>query len=324
MSDIANSSWPSAGVVIPTFNGAERLPKVLAALAMQSTPDRSFEVVLVDNASTDGTASVAELDPSTRRLRERGIQVRVIAEPNQGLIHARIAGVKGTRADVVCFLDDDNIPDRDFVANGIPLFSQGSLGLAISSVRPSWEVLPPPSVERRKHLLAVNDYLGDQVLDFGATATPAPTIGAGMWVRRSAFISAVPCDQPELLLPGRVGRRLASGEDIELGILIGRAGYNRIYVPTLRLVHEIPRRRLETAYICELITGIIRSELTLREKYGGTKFNSRVRLIGLLRLSAAVCAIPWLAAMRSDSRREIAFVIAARRAILRGPLRLGE
>ena len=324
MSDTTESSWPYAGIVIPSFNSAERLPRVLVALSEQSAPDRSFEVVVVDNASTDGTAAVAELDPSTRRLRERGIQVRVIAEPRQGLTYARIAGVNETRAHVICFLDDDNLPDYDFVANGIGVFRQQALGLAISSVRPSWEVLPPPSVERRRHLLAVNDYLGDRVLDFGATATPAPTIGAGMWIRRSAFISAVPCDHPELLLPDRVGRRLASGGDIELGILVGRAGYNRIYIPTLRLVHEIPRRRLETAYVCELITGIIRSELTLREKYGGTRFNSRVRLIGLLRLSAAVCAIPWLAAMRSDARREIAFVIAARRAILRGPLRLGE
>ncbi len=115
----------------------------------------------------------------TRRLRERGIQVRVIAEPRQGLTYARIAGVKGTRAHVVCFLDDDNLPDYDFVANGIGVFRQQALGLAISSVRPSWEVFPPPSVERRRNLLAVNDYLGDKISDFGATATTAPTIGAG-------------------------------------------------------------------------------------------------------------------------------------------------
>jgi glycosyltransferase involved in cell wall biosynthesis len=324
MSETTSSSRPYGSVVIPTFNSAERLPKVLVALAEQSAPDRSFEVVVVDNASTDGTAAVAELDPSTRRLRDRGIQVRVIAEPRQGLTSARIAGVKETRGNVICFLDDDNLPDYDFVANGIATFSKGTLGLAISSVRPSWEVLPPPSIVRRRHLLAVNDYMGDKVLEFGATPTLAPTIGAGMWIRRSVFIAAVPCDHPELLLPDRVGRRLASGGDIELGILVGRAGYNRIYFPTLRLVHEIPRRRLETAYLCKLIEGIIRSEMTLLEKYGDFKFGSRERIIGLLRLSAAVCAVPALAVMRSDMRREIAFVIAARWAILRGPLRLGK
>jgi glycosyltransferase involved in cell wall biosynthesis len=324
MRDCTQNSLPRASIVIPTFNGAGRLPRVLAALAGQTAADGSFEVVVVDNASNDDTAVVAEQDRSTRRLRDRGIEVRVIAEPRQGLTYARITGINGARTDAVCFLDDDNVPDVDYVANGIAVFEEPTLGLAISNVRPLWATDPPPSIERRKHLLAVNDFMGAEVVDFGAAATPAPTIGAGLWIRRSIFLAAVPCDHPELLLPDRIGRQLASGGDIELGILIGRAGYHRVYFPTLRLVHEIPSRRLETAYLCELIEGIVRSELTLREKYGGARFGSRDRVVAAVRLAAALCAIPALVMMRSDARREIAFVIAARRARLRGPLRLDE
>jgi glycosyltransferase involved in cell wall biosynthesis len=314
-------STPPTSVVIPTFNGAMRLPHVLAALVAQTAPDRSFEVIVVDNASTDATSLVAREDPAVAQLGARGVAVRVIAEPRQGLTFARIAGVAAARSDAVCFLDDDNLPDPDYLENGIAAFADPSLGLAISRVRPRWETVPPPSVLRRRHLLAINDYLGDEPVDYGASATPAPTIGAGLWVRRSAFLKAVPWERPELLMPDRVGQRLVSGGDIELGVLIGKAGYRRIYAPTLRLVHEIPGRRFETSYLRSLIDGIVRSELTVCEKYDGARFGLHDHALAAAQLVKAVCAIPWLALTRDDVQREIAFVLADRWARLKGPLR---
>jgi glycosyltransferase involved in cell wall biosynthesis len=315
-------SIPHASVVIPTFNGAARLPRVLAALVAQTAPDGSFEVVVVDNASTDATATVARDDVTVAQLGARGIEVRVIAEPRQGLTYARIAGVAAARCDAVCFLDDDNLPDPDYIEQGISIFTDESLGLVISCARPRWETPPPASVTRRLHLLAINDfYMGDQPVDFGASATPAPTIGAGLWVRRSAFLKAVPWEHPELLMPDRVGQRLVSGGDIELGVLIGKAGYRRKYEPMLRLVHEIPSRRIETAYLRRLIAGIVRSELTMREKYDGATFGFHDQIIAGAQLLKAVCAIPWL--MKRGGRSEIALVMADRWARLKGPLRDG-
>jgi glycosyltransferase involved in cell wall biosynthesis len=315
-------SIPHASVVIPTFNGAARLPRVLAALVAQTAPDGSFEVVVVDNASTDATATVARDDVAVAQLGARGIEVRVIAEPRQGLTYARIAGVAAARCDAVCFLDDDNLPDPDYIEQGISIFTDESLGLVISCARPRWETPPPASVTRRLHLLAINDfYMGDQPVDFGASATPAPTIGAGLWVRRSAFLKAVPWEHPELLMPDRVGQRLVSGGDIELGVLIGKAGYRRKYEPMLRLVHEIPSRRIETAYLRQLIAGIVRSELTMREKYDGATFGLHDQIIAGAQLLKAVCAIPWL--MKRGGRSEIALVMADRWARLKGPLRDG-
>jgi glycosyltransferase involved in cell wall biosynthesis len=313
-------SAPRASVVIPTFNGAARLPRVFAALVAQTAPDGSFEVVVIDNASTDATSAVARSDHAVAQLRARGVTVRVIAEPRQGLTFARIAGVAAARSDAVCFLDDDNLPDPDYLENGIAAFADRSLGLAISRVRPRLETAPPPSVTRRLHLLAINDfYMGDQPVDYGASATPAPTIGAGLWVRRSVFLKAVPWEHPELLMPDRVGQRLVSGGDIELGVLIGKAGYRRAYEPTLRLVHEIPSRRIETAYLRGLIAGIVRSELTMHEKYDGAKFGLHDQVIAAAQLFKAICAIPWL--MKLGGRREVAFVLADRWARLKGPLR---
>jgi hypothetical protein len=102
-------------------------------------------------------------------------------------------------------------------------------------------------------------------------------------------------------------------------VLIGKAGYRRAYEPTLRLVHEIPSRRIETAYLRRLIAGIVRSELTMHEKYDGAKFGLHDQVIAVAQLFKAICAIPWL--MKLGGRREIAFVMADRWARLKGPLR---
>jgi glycosyltransferase involved in cell wall biosynthesis len=314
-------SSPRASVVIPTFNGAARFPRVLAALADQTAPDGSFEVLVVDNASTDSTAEVAQRDPSTQRLRDRGFEVRVVTEPRPGTTFARICGVRNARSALVCFLDDDNIPEPEYIASGLSTFEDQSLALAVSRISARWEVAPPPSILKRQHLFAINDYLGDSPQDWGAEATLVPTVTAGLWVRRDAFLTAIPCDRVDLLLPGRVGRQLVAGEDIEIGILFGKAAYRRGYAPTLRMAHEIPRGRFETPYVIRLIEAIVRGELTLREKYEGKRFRFRDRVIASMRLAGALCAIPALAFTRSDARREIAFVMAARRAYLKGPLK---
>ncbi len=313
-------SSPRASVVIPTFNGAFRFPRVLAALADQTAPDGSFEVLVVDNASTDNTAEVAERDPSTQRLRDRGVDVRVVPEPRQGTTLARIRGVREAQSTLICFLDDDNIPEREYVANGLSAFEDRTLALAVSRISARWEVAPPPSILKRQHLFAINDYLGDCAQDWGAEATLVPTVTAGLWVRRAAFLRAIPLDRIDLLMSGRIGSRLVGGEDIEIGLLFGKAGYRRGYAPSLRIAHEIPRERFETTYVIRLIEAIVRGELTLRKKYEGKKFGSGDRAMAALRLAAAVCAIPALLLGR-DAQREVAFVMAARRAYLKGPVK---
>lgn len=310
-----------ASVVIPTFNGAARLPLVFDALAIQTAPTGTFEVVVVDNASTDDTAQVANEHPTAERLRARGFPCRVVREPRQGLTHARIAGLTAASSELVCFLDDDNLPDPDYLKNGVELFEDLAIGLVVSSICPRWERKPPSSVLRRQHLLAVNEYMGSKPADFDQPASIAPTVGAGMWVRRSALLSAILRDPPDRLLLDRIGDSLACGGDLEFGILMGNAGYRRIYAPTLRIVHLIPARRLTVSYICRLISGVVRSELTLREKYCGQTYRAFDRAKALFRMFAAVVAMPAIALIRSDGVREVVFIAADRWARVKGPMR---
>lgn len=311
---------PSATMVIPTHNGVQRLGAPLTALSRQDAPPTSFEVIVIDNASTDRTATFASGHPALKALVANGCSCRVIREESLGLTSARIRGIQEALGEYVCFLDDDNYPAADFVSEGLKAFGEADVGVVTSRVFPRYEVPPPASIYRRQHLLAINDALGSQMRDFGTGATLAPTLGAGMWVRRSAFLSAVPWADPRRLLCDRAGTELTSGGDIELGYLIGKAGWRRIYWPGLVVWHEIPRERLALRYFTRLITGVVRSKATLERRYEG-KTSSASRACGvLLRLMTAVVATPFLV-LRQDGFREVVFVVAARWAEWLGPYR---
>jgi glycosyltransferase involved in cell wall biosynthesis len=312
---------PQVSVVIPTFNGGRRLPSVFQALVEQTASDGSFELVVVDNASTDDTSKIAREHPVIEKLRLRDVRCKTTREERQGVLYARLHGIYAAASALVCFLDDDNIPASDYLKNGLSAFVDPSIGLLISSVRPKWEVTPPYSIARRGHLMAINNYLGSQPLDFGAVPTLAPTITAGMWLRRSAFLSAVSNIDTKKMFVGRKGKNLSSGEDLEFGILIGAVGYKRIYVPSLQIEHAIPVSRLTTGYVCRLISGVVRSELALREKYCGNVYGFCARLKAILRLLVSALALPALPIFRKDCLREAVFIMTDRWARFMGPIR---
>jgi glycosyltransferase involved in cell wall biosynthesis len=303
-------STPNVTIVIPTFNGARRLPAVLQALLKQDTV--SFELFIIDNASTDDTARIAAGHPLILDLGRKGVACKIVNEPRQGANFARLRGVICATTDIVCFVDDDNIPERNFVSTGFEIMSDPTIGLAVSRVTADWEVPPPPALLRREWLYASNGFLGDSQIDFGATSSVAPTIAAGLWVRRSAFLSSVPYESPDKLLPDRKGKALACGGDIEIGILIGRAGFRRIYSPRLKLRNEIGSDRLRIWSACNLAVAIVRSEETLRRKYALDSNKSSGRFWAILQLIGAVVVSPLILVTRTDGFREIAMVYAHR------------
>ena len=86
-------------VVLPTFDRAGPLRRAIAALQRQSLDHSLYEVVVVDNNCTDGTAELLE------RLNDG--RVRALRESRQGLSFARNAGIAAARGDIIAFTDDD-------------------------------------------------------------------------------------------------------------------------------------------------------------------------------------------------------------------------
>ena len=99
---------PEYSVVIPTFNRMDVLPEVLAALEAQEEAP-SFEVVVIDDGSSDGTAEWL----AGCRWR---IPVEAVSQPNRGPAEARNRGVQLASGGRVAFLGDDTVPSRGWLA----------------------------------------------------------------------------------------------------------------------------------------------------------------------------------------------------------------
>jgi glycosyltransferase involved in cell wall biosynthesis len=307
-------------IVVCVYNGRSRIGDVLDALAAQRSAPGSFALVVVDNNSTDGTTEYVRSHPSTADISSHGNEFKLLAESRQGLMFARLAGLLAAPTDVVCFLDDDNIPDPDYVDHGARFFEEhNGVGVVVSSVRPQFEEPPSPAIRRRQSIFAVNyEYMGSTIVEF-ASSVLAPTIGAGLWVRKSAFLAAVPWEHPERLIPDRIGNNMLSGNDMEIGILVGRAGYRRFYLPALNLTHKIPKGRLGTRYFTRLIVGVARSQATLDEVYEIRRRSPARRLRVAAELLAAVLLAPAVAVIRRDGLRDAWFAVVRRYAQFRGP-----
>jgi glycosyltransferase involved in cell wall biosynthesis len=236
-------------VCICTYNGENRLPEVLECLLWQmNTHKLAWEVIVIDNNSTDGTAAVVE---QFRQKWPRHVPLRYGFEPRQGASYARQRAIELARSPLVGFLDDDNNPAPLWVFAAYWFGHQhpqaGGYG---SRIQGNFEVAPPPHFERIGSLLALTER-GDTPLPYPADKKVLPP-GAGLVVRRQAWLTGVPAT---LSLAERVGMRV-TGEDLEVVLYIQHHGWDIWYNPAMRVQHRIPRQRLQPDYLLKLCQSI--------------------------------------------------------------------
>jgi O-antigen biosynthesis protein len=91
--------WPSISVVVCSYNGSRTIRQTLEQVTRLDYPD--FEVIVVDDGSTDATPDIAHSFP----------YVRVVSTPNGGLSAARNVGMQHARGEIIAYIDDDAYPD---------------------------------------------------------------------------------------------------------------------------------------------------------------------------------------------------------------------
>ncbi|MCG8365582.1 MAG: hormogonium polysaccharide biosynthesis glycosyltransferase HpsE [Pseudanabaenales cyanobacterium] len=237
-------------VAICTFNGEDRLPGVLECLRWQlNTEDIAWEVLVIDNNSTDGVAQVVQ---DFQQKWPSHCKLRYDFEPKQGAGFARHRAVQLARSPLIGFLDDDNLPSMIWVLAAYE-FGQAhpEVGVYGSRIRGDFEINPPENFDRIAPLLALTER-GSTAHCYHPRKKVLPP-GAGMVVRRQAWLDNVPENG---VLSGRTGKSMLTGEDLEAVLHIQGAGWEVWYNPSMRLYHCIPGKRLKRDYLLSLCRGI--------------------------------------------------------------------
>lgn len=245
-------------VAIPTYNGACRLPKVLEKLQAQTNVEHiSWEIIIVDNNSSDGTAELVQEYQTNWKY---PFQLRYVFEPEQGLAFARARGVKEAKGEFVGFLDDDNLPAPTWISAAYTFGEEHTnSGAFASQIHGLFEAEPSDSLKKILFYLAINER-GLQPMLYEPSKKGVPP-GAGLVVRRRVWLNCVP---NRLLLIGRVGKSMLAGEDAEALLYIYRAGWEIWYNPAMEIEHIIPKWRLEKNYLILLMRGIGLSRYYIR------------------------------------------------------------
>lgn len=236
-------------VAIATYNGEQRLPEVLECLRWQiNTHKIAWEVIVVDNNSTDGTAQVVR--EFQKKWRHPG-SLRYAVEKRQGAGYARHHAVRIARSPLVGFLDDDNLPSMTWVYAAYQFgLSNPQVGAYGSRIRGDFEINPPEHFNRIAAFLALTER-GNQSRIYDPAQKVLPP-SAGLVVRRQAWLDNVPENQ---VLIGRAGQSMLGGEDLEAVLHIQGAGWEIWYNAAMRLYHKIPARRLKRDYLISLFRG---------------------------------------------------------------------
>lgn len=220
--------------VICTHNRSGYLVKAIQSLVEQSLAPENYEIIVVDNCSTDDTKDIVEAFVESH-------SIQYIYESRLGLCHARNTGWQHARGQYVAYLDDDAIACPDWLENIIVAFSivtprPGCIG---GMVKPIWE--KPRPIWLPDHLA-----LCLTVLDWSDTPGVIADLSQ-QWLAGAniAFPKAV-LEQLGGFVAGlgRVGKNLLSGDDIFLEKQIMQAGYSCFYDPRIAVYHHVHASRL--------------------------------------------------------------------------------
>ena len=258
MSINGSDSVPHISVAVCTHNpDGVRVGRVLAALRSQSLPIDEWELVLVDNASSRSVNEIVDIGWHPH--------VKVVVEPELGLVSARIRAFAETSGDVIVFVDDDNVLEPGYLETVHEIGKRWPvLGVWGGQLIPEWQSEPEPVLAPYLGYVGVREFSGDHWSNRGGDGRTAPW-GAGMCVRRAVadeWVISMENSRLRMLLGVR-GTELMRCEDLDLAFTASDVGLGSGLFESLRVHHLIPNERLHLSYLLRIAESTWYSERLL-------------------------------------------------------------
>ena len=226
-------------VAICTWNRRDLLDQTLSGMEKMPIGNLQWELLVIDNGSSDGTADLV-----TQWIQRGSLPIRYVLEPTLGVSHARNRALREARADWLLFADDDVLVDPDWLsAFKAATERHPNAGAVGGRVDPWFVETPDPEVSKAFPAVA-NGFCG---VDLGSDerVVPAGTflVGASFGVR----ISAAKCSFPLNLGPR--GPNPVGGEENAYQMQLREAGRDIIWCPAMRLRHYVDPKRTTLEYL---------------------------------------------------------------------------
>ncbi len=238
-------------VVICSYNRAAYIGAALDSLYHQTASKDDFEVIVVDNNSSDGTDEVVK----TWRAANPDGHFYYSTETKQGASFARNKGAALAKADWLCFMDDDAIATPDYIQNIIRHTQSHPTVLGFGG-----KIIPKYIPEEPRWMsYYVSSLVGN--FDYAPVACPFENgkypLESNMILKKSAFDLVGGFNEA---IPGVVGTLRIGGEGKELFYKVIALGEKIYYDPSICVYHVVEVKKLTPEYMYRVASGIGRGE----------------------------------------------------------------
>lgn len=297
-------------VILCTYNRDRYLYNVLHSIAVGTLPPSEYEIVLVNNNSTDNT------EGECRRFATDHPDVRLhyCVETQQGLSHARNCGIRESQGELLVYVDDDALVNPEYLQTYADFFARNPEAVAAGGpILPQYDGCEEPvwMSHYTRQLITGKLYLGDREREFPRGAFP----GGGNAAYRKSVFDTIGLFNVEL---GRKGNSLIGAEEKDLFDKMTTRGMRFYYLPTAILYHLIPPKKLTQDYFDRLTHGIGVSERYRTLQIGKKKYLVRLAKEGV---KWAATLVLWTGFALRGQFNKGNKLVAFRRNVTRGLLR---